>query len=273
MKKFILILVVVFAGFVTMSCKKVETVPEYSSVTFSVSLFGDGVPMTKAVSTSDAFDFIQNCMPTYYDLTLMNLSTGNVYSCKTGENIIIPNGEYSVRTRTDYKFFDALYGTWYSKDIGNGCDNSRYRYFLSVGSHSYLTRGPKVLVNETVTVTENNTFTLTGKILSSAIVYDTSLIEKLEGNMGGDTYEIQCSLTNGEDIGVFFIIKSTYGKITLTVTPKQNIEAEVTKISFDLNDLEDGKFYTLSPNMVSRSNIGGIVSTDEWRVGGNLNSN
>ena len=261
------------------SCQKeTNETDELYEISFNVTSLECGGTMTRAATNDEVISDIEQCMPTFYELELKNISNGNTYSCKTGESIRLPQGTYEVKTPNKIKFFSAKHGYWFKGDIGNGCGGDLYTYFISTGGGALLSSGPNITIKDTVIVTNNGVLGLTGMHQTAAIVYDTSVIKEIKVNPYSnfpETYSttVKSQVLFDNNIGILFTNVIYNYDLCFELIPNEDTDYEKTRLVIKSGTIEKGKWYKMGciPVNMYNSTFSSIVDVDEWQNAGSLN--
>jgi len=271
MKKFFMFIVVVMACVFT-SCNKEDFSFDESTITFEVDVFQKGTPITRSIENSQVIETIKLAMPKYYTLKLTNVENNNVYYFDTQNEYKIPNGKYNVvvyhlDSKNNRIRWDALKQR-YNNNIGHRCDDS-FLYMMSTGG-VILCNSPKINISETIEIKNSGKITLKGTIESSAIVWDSNIVKRVEihdGTGNNSIFDMKCFVQK-DNICVTFHDNTTWDA-EIVVYPYENTDYDKKKYIIP-KTLELNNYYIIKPYEITNSNTNFDISISDFVCGGDL---
>ena len=246
MKKFISIIFIMMTGLMTMSCHKMKSPVEYTTVKFDYKMV-EGNSMVKSSSGNEIVNEINNLLPEKITITLTSLTDKNEYTCETGKIVTLPVGEYNIRFHDNY--------TYRTSSI------------------------PTFEINQNITISKDiKNYTINATYTCCAIIYDTKEVKSLSIVSIYDNKDSQYPNCHGfgtfEKIFFYNTHDSYADKYILDlITYPDDPDFVSTKIkltkSYNKTSLfiEPGKYYYIHPNTVTKTENNINVKFPDWKKG------
>lgn len=248
MKKYVLLIFLL--AIISNSCtKNLDLVSEDSVVTFNVDAFSNGKPLTKSFSDSEVMNLVESSLPDFYYLKATNIDNNNTYEFESKSSVVLPNGTYAIKSlEVDNKGRSIRWDSkrkYWNSNIGHRCDDE-FVYAQTTGG-VILCNSPRICVNDTIVVSKNGTITLKGIIGSSAIVWDSSVVEKIQiletGNDG--IFDLKCFVQK-DKLCITFHQETNPWPVDIMIYPKEGLNYQKKKMRIP-SVLQQGYWYSISP--------------------------
>ena len=271
MKKFITVITLCLVAL--FSCtKRFDAEENESTVTFVVNAFSDCGPITRAFTDSDIAELVEETLPAFYNLKAVNLSNGNEYDFNTTSPITIPNGTYEITIKEYNEKNKAV--RWDSKkqywndNLGHRCDDE-FAYRQDVG-WVILCNSPRIWSKDTVAIEKSGNITLNGRFGSSAIVWDSEIIDKIQiietGNDG--IFDMRCFVKKN-NLCITFHDNTNNTPTADMILPKMGSDYEKRSLKIP-GVLKQGYWYLIEPYKVINSNNEFGITVGSFVSGGDL---
>ena len=156
----------------------------------------------------------------------------------------------------------------WNSNIGHRCDDE-FTYVQTVGGVT-LCNSPRITVKDTIIISKNESISLNGVFGSSAIVWDSDIVEKIQILETGDNgiFDLKCFVQSG-NVCVTFHQETNPPAFDVMIYPKEGLDYEKRRLKIP-SVLVSGYWYLIEPieNQHSESNFN--VNVGCFQSGGEL---